>query len=54
MASQLAKKLASIRPVWRFSNVETDEKGWPSTPNGAALRAVAGKRASRARRIAEW
>lgn len=32
MASQLAKKLASIRPVWRFSNVETDEKGCAINP----------------------
>ena len=32
MSSQLAKQLASIRPVWRFANVELDANGCAVNP----------------------
>ena len=32
MSSQLAKQLASIRPVWRFAKIETDANGCAINP----------------------
>ena len=32
MSSQLAKQLASIRPVWRFAQIETDTNGCAINP----------------------
>jgi len=32
MSSQLAKQLASIRPVWRFALIETDANGCAINP----------------------